>query len=58
MIRFVPNKLKVVLINKNKSCHLTILKAEIHIRGKNFPKYCAIKYLLIKTLQKKISEFI
>lgn len=58
MIRFVPNKLKVVLINKNKSCHLTILKAEIHIKGKNFPKYYAIKYLLIKTLQKKISEFI
>ena len=33
MIRFVPNKLKVALINKNKSCHLTILKVEIHIKG-------------------------
>ena len=58
MIRFVPNKLKVALINKNKSCHLTILKVEIHIKGTNFPKYYAIKYLLIKALQKKISEFI
>ena len=52
MTSFVPNELKVALINKNKS-HFTILKVEIYIKGSNVPNKYAIKYLLIKTVQKR-----
>ena len=38
MTSFVPNELKIALINKNKSCHFTILKVEINIKRINFPK--------------------
>ena len=31
MTSFVANELKIALINKNKSCHFTILKIEIYI---------------------------
>ena len=38
MASFVPNKLKIALINKNKGCHFTILKIKINITGTNFPE--------------------
>ena len=38
MISFVPSELKIALVNKNKSCHFTILKVDIYIKGTNVPK--------------------
>ena len=32
MKSFVPNELKIALTNKNKSCHITVLKLEIYIK--------------------------